>query len=332
MNLKTRIFLILFLPIALNFFAQNLVPNYSFESFTLCPDNISSPNDDQVSRASEWFSCRGSADYFNSCSTNSNVSTPKNYVGFQKPYQGNAYTGIICLDQLDTNWHEIIGVKLISPLIVGKKYFVSIMANLVLDLNDGQYVVWTSSINSLGAKFSSTKFTMSSQCRIDNSSHIKAKINISDTLKWTKIFGSFTADSAYKYLMIGNFYDNWLSGVITYTQGTSPSIESYYFIDNVIVSTDSTYASSFVGIDQNVLDIKESKFYPNPFYNTFKIESDKGFKRYEIFNLSGEVLKQDFLMDNQFNEVELTGIEPGFYYIELINENGIKKKYKLLKQ
>jgi hypothetical protein len=87
-----------------------------------------------------------------------------------------------------------------------------------------------------------------------------------------------------------------------------------------------------VGIDQNVLDIKESKFYPNPFYNTFKIESDKGFKRYEIFNLSGEVLKQDFLMDNQFNEVELTGIEPGFYYIELINENGIKKKYKLLKQ
>jgi hypothetical protein len=48
-----------------NFAQQNLVPNNSFESFEFCPYSAG-----QISAVDDWFSVKGSVDYFNTCGTN----------------------------------------------------------------------------------------------------------------------------------------------------------------------------------------------------------------------------------------------------------------------
>ena len=58
--------------------AQNLVPNYSFEEYTICPIGP-----DELNYALSWYSSGASPDYFNECSTNPYFFIPGNWFGFQ---------------------------------------------------------------------------------------------------------------------------------------------------------------------------------------------------------------------------------------------------------
>lgn len=83
-----------------------------------------------------------------------------------------------------------------------------------------------------------------------NFAHFYSNTIITDTLDWTIISGSFIADSAYKYIMIGNFFDNNQTAYLTVLDSLLGEC-SYYFIDDVCVSTDSltcsqTLSSTFV--------------------------------------------------------------------------------------
>ncbi len=61
--------------------------------------------------------------------------------------------------------------------------------------------------------------------------------------------------------MIGNFYDNLHTPIIRY--GGSPDSNSYYFLDDICVSTDSAYAATWTGItEQN--SPETITIYPNP--------------------------------------------------------------------
>jgi len=73
---------------------QNLVPNGSFESYTLCPSNNS-----QIYRAAPWTGPRiNSSDYFNACSPQYNVphygGINSNYPFYLQAKDGVAYAGI----------------------------------------------------------------------------------------------------------------------------------------------------------------------------------------------------------------------------------------------
>src|SRR4051812_47820103 len=91
--------------------AQNLVPNYSFEDTTTCPNNL-----DEVNRAVGWSAFRQSPDYFNTCSSSQFVSVPNTNFGYQYPRTGNGFMGLHCY-----HVRENIGVQLISPLTIGCK-------------------------------------------------------------------------------------------------------------------------------------------------------------------------------------------------------------------
>ena len=72
---------------------------------------------------------------------------------------------------------------------------------------------------------------------IDNFSHIHSTAIITDSTAWTKISGTFIADTTYKYLILGNFYNNAntnTSGCINVNVD-----EAYYYVDQVSVSADS---------------------------------------------------------------------------------------------
>ncbi len=192
------------------FAQQNLVPNPSFEEYTVCPTGSG-----QIYFAKEWSAFRGSPDYFNSCSpTSSYYSVPSNALGYQQAASGNAYVGIICFVS-SVFGREIIANSLIAPLSVGQKYFITFN---VSKANDASVVGY--SINKIGAKFSTVIHT---NVNINNKAHVYTNSVVSDTLNWTKITGSFVADSAYKYIMIGNFFDDANTTVVN----NSPSFWAY---------------------------------------------------------------------------------------------------------
>jgi hypothetical protein len=102
-------------------YAQNLVPNPSFESYTTCPTNFG-----QIVNSINWQAVISSPDYFNSCSSYSNISVPANFFNsnFQSARTGNGYAGFITLGLYTYNTRENISVPLISSLVNGNNYLV----------------------------------------------------------------------------------------------------------------------------------------------------------------------------------------------------------------
>jgi len=204
-------------------FAQNLVPNPSFEDYTSCPNGSG-----QVNKATGWDSYNSSPEYFHYCSTV--VSVPDNWgFGYQCSATGNAHCGFIAYNPWSPNNRELIGRQLSNALIPGEIYYVNMKVSL------GE---WSNcATNKLGILFSTIPYDGPSSPPINNSSHIYASAIITDTINWLTITGSFIADSAYEYIIIGNFFDD--ANTDTSINDNSNLCKSYYFVDDVCVSMDS---------------------------------------------------------------------------------------------
>ena len=142
-------------------FSQNLVPNPSFEQYTSCPDNYC-----QIHRASGWEAWGYSPDYFNSCGIYpwSPVSVPYNDIGFQFASTGNAYAGFFAYDSLNSSscglCREYIGMQLVSPLVIGQKYYVNFKVSLADIANFA--------VDKIGILFSTTSYKMDSSTACTN--------------------------------------------------------------------------------------------------------------------------------------------------------------------
>lgn len=298
---------ILFLP--WNTVAQmNLVPNPSFEIYTSCPDNISGIGDDQVARAIGWSTFSETPDYFNSCATNVDVTTPNNLMGFQMPHSGVAYSGIITYEVIGF-YREIIGRQLSAPLQIGQKYFISFFVSPAG--NPGVSMA----TNNLGIKFSTTPFDYLNPIPINNSSHINYSNIASDTSNWVLVSGSYVADSNYSYVAIGNFYDD--SNTDTMAINAFP-FDGYYFVDDVCVSLDSTYAATWTGLQENDFG-KSLTIFPNPFesyifINTSNFILDK-LSEITVTNIMGQVVYKTSLQ-SAMNRIEFSP-NPGIYLLEV---------------
>src|SRR6185437_5611647 len=84
-----------------NIWAQNLVPNPSFEELNRCPSGLSgidySPTYSSFPTVKAWVNPQGcgSPDYYHSCaSATSGVGVPDNGFGHQDAHFGNAYVGM----------------------------------------------------------------------------------------------------------------------------------------------------------------------------------------------------------------------------------------------
>ncbi len=237
-------FTILFFCIVFTGTAQNLVPNPSFEDTVACPDWIS-----QVERAAGWSQFRPTADYFNSCSNS--VYTVPYSLGYQCASTGNAYCGIWCYNSTLSNLREYIGRQLSTPLIIGQKYYITIRFNLSNGAN--------CAVNKQGVLFSTVEYNNSNWAPITNFAHIYSTTIISDTLNWTNISGSFIADSAYQYIIIGSFFDD--NNVDTFKINSSNNCISYYYIDDVCISADSLTCTDIkkeiIDFSSDSIDINE---------------------------------------------------------------------------
>lgn len=304
--------------------AQNLVPNPSFEDTIACPNFLG-----QTNLATGWNININTADYLNSCANSAScVSVPLNCLGFQYPssFSCNAYCGLITYVQVNPGSGEFLGRQLSSPLIPSQKYYVSLKVNLsnAPAVNCG--------MDKLGVKFTNVDYgdtTIFFPDFVNNSAHIYSTTIITDTLNWTVISGSFIADSSYQYILIGHFFDN---NHTNYTCFNSNSKFSYYFIDDICVSSDSLdcylYTSNCnpEGFE-DILQISEIDIYPNPAKNEIKInlpyKDENSVLR--IYNLFGAVERQYKLKSLQ-NILSLGSMNPGVYITEIYFANQLNKK------
>jgi hypothetical protein len=296
------------------FAQQNLVTNPSFEEYSNCPHVLN-----LVNFALGWSSYNKTPDYYNSCSgDSSDVFVPLNCYGNQNAHSGNAYCGLYSYVWLTPDYREYIGSELAEPLNINQKYYVSLQVNLAESVNCGT--------NNLGILFSTKPYSDSIPMTIHNHAQIYSLITITDTMNWVAISGSFISDSAYRYIIVGNFYD---STHTTQVIINGSDCVSYYFIDDICVSDDSSYCANYNYSETN--EIKEFSgitIYPNPakdelIVNIALIEKSS----FELFDIWGAKRKVVHL-DNYSTaaRINISELNNGLYLYSICDKKGNKIK------
>ena len=275
-------------------FAQNLVPNPSFEEYTACPAFYG-----DIEKATNWFSFRESPDYFNSCA-NAGVSVPVNSFGHQSPIEGQAYAGLVTYSTGNPQGREYLGTQLTQPLVIGVKYYFSIF------VSRADTPTLNGASNNFGFKFSTVPYTQSNPSPIDNSSHYHSTLIITDQDNWVKISGSFTADSTYTYLMIGNFYNDAQTDIVDCVE------LAYYFVDGICTTQDSLYNEHWTSF--NLLEKDNIFTFPNPATDNLLIQAQEPPQYIEINDAIGRRIYYN--NDRHLKTVvNVTDFSPGIYYV-----------------
>ena len=326
MNIKINLLFLILLLLAqgVSMQAQNLVPNPSFENYTVCPDNI-----DQIYYATGWDTYLNTSDYYNSCST-IGWGVPSNVYGYQLTSYPNchAYAGLINYNPWSTYGQEFIGRMLDTTMTIGQKYFLEMKVSLTNGSN--------CTSNNLGFLFSSVPYNFGNPAPINNFAHFNYPNIITDTANWTIITGSFIADSAYKYIIIGNFFDKSHTDTLGINGGNCLSSGTYYYIDDVCVSTDSSFCNPYIyncetGISENNIQ-NNINIYPNPAQNYLYIQFNIPEKTGDIFfyNILGNLIfsKKIDSNNNQY-KIDLSYINKGLYFVK-IQTNSFYQVKKLI--
>lgn len=312
---------------------QNLVPNPSFEDTLInpifgqgCPHL---PGD--VDRIKHWIYPIETPDYFNRCATQF-VSVPENISGHQQANSGNAYVGIISRVAGLIGYTEMLGVELTDSLTTGKQYFVSLKVSLGDNSN--------CATNKIGVRFTTKSYDLFTAGNMPNYAHVFSSEIISDKTNWTVISGSFTADSNYKYIFIGNFFDNnQLDSLLLSTDSIScnsfwcPDSNqcwAYYYIDDVCVSEDPLICDLSLGVQLPNRN-EGVNLFPNPFNTLVNIQvlGNEVWTMYLYDIASKELIRHTFMGTATINTEQLS---KGMYFYELRNSEGTISKGKLMKQ
>ena len=246
MNLYQIFCLLLFCVVANSIVIaqENLVVNGDLEEYSACPDHYSIPTDLQIERCVGWTAPTfGTSDYFNSCASSSNVSTPFNSHGFQMPHSGNGYLGAFIAsytgaagDDIDTSdiqsaimWWEYVQGRIKHPLEKDRLY----KFGMFISLEDSAEMA----VNEIGVHFSetpiskpnSTNFQVSPQLVLSDPSFY------TDTSDWMHLSGYFLAQGGEEYITIGNFNDYSTTDTLLFFPSGSfdPGPQTYYFMDDI---------------------------------------------------------------------------------------------------
>lgn len=206
----------------------NLIPNPSFEQYYSCPNN-----NQQADTCIGWHSLMFTPDYYNRCTNIIAATIPNNIGGYQDTYDGDGYMGIINFFGYYF-WRELIGTTLLDTLTIGNNY------NFSMRVSMGNYTgqaINITACNRMGMKLFNYIPTMLDTFDIDNSATVYSNIIISDTSNWVLLSWDFVADSNYKYIAIGNFFDDLNTDTFNFPVDTDGSYwpygSAYYFIDSL---------------------------------------------------------------------------------------------------
>lgn len=228
---------------ALNCCAQNLVSNGGFENYYSIPTA-----DGEITKCVNWTSGGKSPDYLHQnalivCGMN----IPYSVYGTLPQTDGQACAGIAGYVEGFYNYHEFLSYKLDFPLTTGSWYAVKMRVFTHLNpmyyggvVTDGWGVAFTK-------KKLNNPIGLTPQCLYGQQLY---------SPNWSELTFTLYADSAYKFITIGNFLPDSLQSrhvVDTNVLFTC----AYVFIDNV--SVEKIIGAGIVEIDRNA--IKKELYY-----------------------------------------------------------------------
>ncbi|MBS1680172.1 MAG: OmpA family protein [Bacteroidetes bacterium] len=211
-------------------FAQNLVPNPSFEQYIKCP--VSFSTDPLYFGPNQWNSpSKGTPDYFNKCSF-SEMHVPDNWAGISHAHSGAGYAGIYAWNEKKKDYREYIQCKLTEPMKAGVSYDIKFFYRLSL------FSVYA--IDRIAVALSTT------EVKADHDIVLKLKPIFTEiksldriTNAWMSLSTNMVATGGEQYLIIGNFSsnDSTESMKIETRDGKSLMLgtSAYYYIDDVSV-------------------------------------------------------------------------------------------------
>ena len=318
--MSCRVLLVLMsLMLLQSYEAQNLVPNGSFEEFQECPTTTYA----DLFGVSHWRSSKFSCDYFNACSSNCSLAVPCNIFGYQEARDGQAYIGLVTYTAISPSSREYFRAELESPLEIGEEYFFS------MHCSPSEY--WGIASDGLGFRVTRTPYFhdfdgfefVGNPNPEDVFTYQDGEV-LTDSIGWTQIAGSFVADSAYEYLIIGafNFSDN---ADTVHLNSNSINNTAYYFIDDVRLSTDSSYVyGGAVGISE---ELQRTLFiWPNPTHSILSVESVRLIEEVLVYSSHGELVTLELPRAQNF-KLDFLGRSPGVYHLILIDKQG-KRQYR----
>lgn len=337
--IKKSLFLICIL-FTLKGSAQNLVPNFGFEDYDTCPQF-----GDQIEFCTGWkqYSTESfpetTPDYYNSCSPSSNMGVPQSYFLYQTDHRNcNAFIGLITWAASTPEYREHAGIELNQPLILGQKYFLSF--NAVLGGYGGYGdTTWYYDVpsNKIGLRLSTIPYSSTNPVPIDNYDHLHSELIISDTVNWLRISGSIEADSAYKYVILGNFHTDSNTDTISQTCFNCTNEFSYFLIDDVCISTDSSFCNGSIDFLPCQVTINENNFYspfsifPNPAKDYIIIKSYfKSTYDLTIYNSIGEELPTNINQISENLKLDISSYNSNLLFLKISTE-GKQFIYKILK-
>jgi gliding motility-associated-like protein len=197
-----------------------MIPNGDFENYSALPYDYG-----QWYFANDWSNVNGnqsgppygSPDYYHTAGTVGNYFAPI------APYSGNAQMGFATYFNVVLDYREYMETPLSCPMVPGSQYIVSFY--IVSGVN-GNYSYES---NNIGLVFSTSPLTQ----QVAEPIPVQPQIEITSVVQntsWVNYTYTFTADSAYQFLTIGNFRNDQST-----TLSSTGSTGAYYFIDKIEV-------------------------------------------------------------------------------------------------
>ncbi len=243
--------------------SQNMVPNAGFEETDTCTFGIG------ASAIHDWYSAYLTFDHMQACQSYGAINgLPMNTFTYQHPFEGNSCVGLFTYHtDGSSEQREWIMVPLVEPMVYGQIYYCSFRANAAFGGNAQYPTIWlaNSNVGILFTTYDRHWYAGDPYPAPLNQAHVLYPQVLADTVGWTLVSGSFVADSAYQYLMIGNFFSNALTDTLHFADPNSVFPwypRGYTLIDAVCVSPNPAGCD----LGQGVSDISGEglALFPNP--------------------------------------------------------------------
>ncbi|MBL7950821.1 MAG: T9SS type A sorting domain-containing protein [Flavobacteriales bacterium] len=254
-----------------------------------------------------------------------------NFFTFQEPFDGASCIGLFSYHRNGVEeQREWAMVELLEPLVVGQTYYASFYANAAFGGNAQYPQIWLAT-NNIGMLFT----TQSRQWHwgdaypsAPNTSHIRRTTILSDTVGWNLVSGSFVADSAYRYVMLGNFFNNAQTDTLHFAAPNSVFPwypRSYTLIDKVCVTSNPDGCDLGQGVA--ILPGAGVVVYPNPATDQLYIRTAQGYQG-SVFDAVGRRLWSDTIATDEV-ALEVGQWARGAYTLRLVGK-GEQRSFKFL--
>ena len=292
-------FLLLF---SLKGLSQNLVPNYSFETYTVCPGSFAqAPSEFKVPG---WKGLGlGTPDHFHYCSKGE-AGVPYNWAGVSEAYEGDGYAGLF-LWLSNQNYREYLTCKLTEPLIKDSTYRIEFHYKL------SSYSNYC--IDRIGLHLSDSvmKVNHDKPIVLNPLFHIVQDSALTKTTGlWEHARFEYKAKGNELYLMIGNFSSNEETKhyKIRSRSVSEPMLAqaAYYYVDYVNVVPKYRMTPTLLASQQNN-DFVPEKVSVNTNYVLKNIQFE--FNSIKLLAKSFQELNSlaDFLLTNPKLTVQVSG-------------------------